>query len=318
MLSALSAQWPLILTAIYCIFIIAASLLGGWLPSKIRLTHTRMQLVLSVVGGFMVGIAVFHLLPHAALELKSLDAAAGWLMAGLLGMFLLIRMFHFHQHGPLEDDESCSHSVHVHDHHGHGHEHHHGHAHQAQGVRLSWTAVTFGLAVHTLIDGVALAASVKTDAGHMETGLLGFGTFLAVLLHKPLDAVSVTSLMAVGGWSSRARSIVNAGFALMCPAGALLFFFGVGQAGGKEQWIVGAALAFAAGTFLCIALGDLLPELEFHAHDRAKLTAALLAGVALSYSIRYLEPEHAHGVELEHSHDHHDHGHSHDHNHAHD
>ena len=40
-------------------------------------------------------------------------------------------------------------------------------------------------------------------------------------------------------------------------------------------------LAFSAGTFLCIALSDLLPELQFHEHDRVKLSLALLAGVAL-------------------------------------
>ena len=41
------------------------------------------------------------------------------------------------------------------------------------------------------------------------------------------------------------------------------------------------ALAFSAGTFLCIALSDLLPELQFHAHDRFKLSLALLAGFCL-------------------------------------
>jgi zinc and cadmium transporter len=40
-------------------------------------------------------------------------------------------------------------------------------------------------------------------------------------------------------------------------------------------------LAFSAGTFLCIALSDLLPELQFHEHDRWKLSVALLAGLAL-------------------------------------
>ncbi|MHC5543735.1 ZIP family metal transporter, partial [Singulisphaera rosea] len=42
-----------------------------------------------------------------------------------------------------------------------------------------------------------------------------------------------------------------------------------------------AALAFSAGTFLCIALSDLLPELQFHAHDRLTLSASLLAGFFL-------------------------------------
>ena len=50
-----------------------------------------------------------------------------------------------------------------------------------------------------------------------------------------------------------------------------------------------AALAFSAGTFLCIALSDLLPELQFHQHDRVKLSAALLAGIALAWGAARVE-----------------------------
>jgi zinc and cadmium transporter len=51
------------------------------------------------------------------------------------------------------------------------------------------------------------------------------------------------------------------------------------------------ALAFSAGTFLCIALSDLLPELQFHSHDRLKLSIALLAGFALMAVTAELEPD---------------------------
>jgi zinc and cadmium transporter len=54
--------------------------------------------------------------------------------------------------------------------------------------------------------------------------------------------------------------------------------------------LVGCALAFSAGVFLCISLGDLLPELHFHTHDRVKLSAALLLGITISYALGYLEP----------------------------
>ena len=35
------------------------------------------------------------------------------------------------------------------------------------------------------------------------------------------------------------------------------------------------ALAFSAGTFICIAASDLLPELQFHSHDRFGITCRL-------------------------------------------
>jgi zinc and cadmium transporter len=41
-------------------------------------------------------------------------------------------------------------------------------------------------------------------------------------------------------------------------------------------------------------LGDLLPEVQFHAHDRLKLSACLVAGVVLAWALRFFEPAHIH------------------------
>jgi zinc and cadmium transporter len=151
------------------------------------------------------------------------------------------------------------------------------------------------MGIHTLIDGMALAASVQVDAAHGDTGLLGFGTFLAILLHKPLDTVPISILMRSRQASSRLTHVVNGAFAAFCPAGVAMFFLGFERFSEHQAAIVGCALAFSAGVFLCISLSDLLPELEFHAHDRLKLSLALLIGVAAAYAIGYVEPEHAHG-----------------------
>ncbi len=310
----------------YCVAIIAASMGGGWLPSLVRLTHTRMQTIISFVGGLMLGIAIFHLLPHSIHGNQSVDDSAWWMMGGIVTMFLLIRSFHFHHHGPLEistaeEDPCASHRDHNHDHqhthdHDHAHDHDHDHdrssglLHMLQPVasspastpphchhahQLSWLGITLGLSLHTLIDGMALAASVEAESSHRAyLSLFGLGTFLAIMLHKPLDAVSITSLMAGAGWSSRSRLLVSIGFSMMCPLGVLFFRFGIHFFGGYEDQIVCSALAFSAGVFLCISLSDLLPEMEFHAHNRVRLTAALLAGILLSYGITFLEPGHLH------------------------
>lgn len=293
----------------YCAAIMAASVGGGWLPTFFRLTHTRMQTTISFVGGLMLGIAVFHLLPHSVHGNNSIDDSAWWMMAGILTMFLLIRCFHFHHHGPLEistaqEDPCAGHDAHDHDHDpAHRHDHvrsasvlpvigqpycHHAH-------QLSWIGITIGLSLHTLIDGIALAASVEADAKYPSRIVFyGLGTFLAIMLHKPLDAVSITSLMAGSGWKSRSRFLVNLIFSTMCPIGAALFMLGIRQFTGMQDTVVCAVIAFSAGVFLCIALSDLLPEMEFHAHNRFRLTVALTAGVLLAYGITFLEPAHLH------------------------
>ena len=91
--------------------------------------------------------------------------------------------------------------------------------------------------------------------------------------------------------------MMNLCFALMCPLGAVLFVIGLARWGHMDSSLLGMALGFSAGTFLCISLSDLLPEVQFHQHDRFKLSAALLLGVVAAYGIGYLEPTHAHSFQ---------------------
>jgi zinc and cadmium transporter len=249
------------------------------------MTHTRTQLVMSFVSGLMLGVAFYHLLPHSMMMIGgagAADVSVWWLMVGLITMLLLLRMFHFHQHDFSADEEE--------------HHHHDGHDHPVTTPvhRLSWVGIALGLAVHTLIDGVALGAVMQGEVAEGASGILGVGVFLAILLHKPLDAMSITTVMSAGGWSRRARATTNLMFALMCPLGALLFFFGVSLLDDTRDYLVGVALAFSAGAFVCIALSDLLPEVHFHSHDRGKLTVVFLLGIALAYGIGHLEPANLH------------------------
>jgi zinc and cadmium transporter len=308
--------------AFYALLIMASSMAGGLAPAMMRFTHRQLHLLMSFVAGLMLGVGIFVLLPHAIEILdsenkrRSVDVAFLWMMVGLLGMFFLIRAFHFHQHASLEPDDAqapgtnaeSEHSgclVHDHGHHhdhdhdaGHGHSHA-GHGHEPPAAhKLSWAGIGFGLTVHTLIDGMALAASVQSELSLGGTTLFaGAATFIAIALHKPLDAMSITTLMASSGWSRGWRMTANAVFAAMCPVGVILFF-AVQQLVTDHNPLVGAALAFSAGVFLCISLGDLLPEIQFHHHDRLWLSLSLLAGVLIAWMLRFVEPPHAHSHAL--------------------
>ncbi len=316
-------MWPTTLLLIYCVLVVLSSLAGGALPSLVKLTHTRMQSMMSFVGGLMLGVALLHMLPHAlAHNPNSVDAIAISTVAGLLTMFFLIRIFHVHQHE--HDETSCAHQHHHGDHH-HGEDHDHEgaaaeeHGGESAGAEppqprqsLGWLGIMIGLSLHTLIDGVALAASVSADShAVVGTTLLGVGTFGAVFFHKPLDALSITWLMSASGWSRRGTLVVNLCFALMCPLGALGFYFGLANQMEQYPIMLSAALGFSAGAFLCISLADLLPEVQFHSHDRVRLSACLLLGVLAAYGIGFLEPEHSHGQRPDGGHHPEQHGHPH-------
>ena len=285
---------PLVLLIVYCLLILLASLAGGWIPLFIQLTHIRLQVAISFVAGLMLGVGVLHLLPHAWHQLHSIDQTARWFLGGFVLMFFIERFFHFHHHDVAgeEAEEDVAVAAEVHVDHGHDPAHcHHPHSLADRSARqLSWSGAALGLTLHTLTDGIALAASVEAEARVGGSGwLLGFGTFLVVILHKPFDALAIGTLMAAGGWSRYSRHLVNGLFALANPVGVLLFHFGANQSSINGQLFLGSALAFAAGTFLCIATSDLLPELQFHSHDRGKLSLALLAGLGLAALIGTFE-----------------------------
>jgi len=275
------------LLVIYCALVLVASLAGGWLLFVIRPTHTRLQMAISFVAGLMLGIALLHFLPDADAQLHSLDRTAAWMLGGFLVMFFVQRFFHFHHHDSAEGDpEDCCHEPAELDEHAHAH-----HAHSLAGKsaqQLSWIGTALGLSLHSLLDGLALAAAVESGArGHVK--LAGLGVALVVILHKPFDAMAISTLMTAGGSSRLSRHILNGLFALVSPVGAVLFYFGASQFAGSDVAFLGCALAFCAGTFLCIASSDLLPELQFHSHDRFKLSVALLAGLAVAIVIKFFE-----------------------------
>lgn len=269
----------------YCVFILLASIAGGMIPVWFRLTHRGMQLAVSFVAGLMLGVGMLHMLPHAIADAMLADGASAhravattiwWMLGGFLAMFFIERFFCYHHHDVPPDDE---------DEHSHDHPHH---AHDAP-HDVTWSGAALGLFLHSLLNGVALAASVANS--HGETRLAGLGTFLVIFLHKPFDAMTIGMLMARGGYSLTWRHAVNGLFSLAIPLGVVIFYFGLMSSnGGTSSNLVAAyALAFSAGTFLCIASSDLLPELQFHQHDRVKLSAAFVAGLAIAVAVAQLE-----------------------------
>jgi zinc and cadmium transporter len=259
-----------------------------------------MQLALSLVAGVMLGVGLLHMLPHALLEAPDhADVVFACVLGGFLTMFFIERFFCFHHHDvPMPESEAGA-DAHHHEVESHRHEHAspdaHGKIHH-QAHRLGWVGVSIGLTLHTIIAGIALAASIEAEStGAHVTALAGFGAFVAIFLHKPFDAMTITTLMTVGAWKRSSAHIVNGLFALMIPVGVGLFYLGLSHASDGAN-LVAYALAFSAGTFLCVSMSDLLPELQFHTHNRVALSVSLLLGLSVAGGVSLLESKnHSHG-----------------------
>jgi zinc and cadmium transporter len=273
-----------------------AAYAGGASVAFLRLGHRRMQVLLSFTGGILLGVAFLHLLPHAVRAFGgSVTDAVQWVLAGFFLMFLLERAFHGHAHHAVDPEHGpaggCDHGT--------DHRHTHDPLHDpatgggtAARSDANWYGAFAGLAVHSLADGAALAAAMDTPVEGVAV-VTGVAPLLAVLLHKPVDAGLIAALMLKSGTSPGLRRTVNIVHALLVPLGAALFLVCLRGAGESRGMFLGAALGLAAGAFLCIAAADLLPEVEFHSHDRLLLSATLALGIMLAAGMTVVEREFA-------------------------
>jgi zinc and cadmium transporter len=303
-----------ILLAVYCGLVLLFAMAGGLLPFLGRVTHTRLQFYLSASAGVMLGAAFFHVMPDA-FELSGGAFYFGcWMSLGVVGLFCIERFIAPHSH---ELDGQHHHHHHHHDHnHSHeeaGHEHVGAYdkpvpgEHRAAAPAVAGWMAVLGLTIHTFMNGVGLAGAVwaETAKGSATFLLPGFAMFLAIFLHKPADALAISMVLSRKGVSRGKLFLVQFGFAATVAVGAVAFVLTEKHlAEDIEGPLTGAALAFSAGTFLFVALSDLLPEVQFHRHDRIPLALTLFFGIALMAGIALLEGhEHGHGGEG-HSHSH--------------
>jgi ZIP family zinc transporter/zinc and cadmium transporter len=141
-----------------------------------------------------------------------------------------------------------------------------------------WLAVV-GLGVHTLFDGVAIAA------GFMVSPTLGGVLFLAVIVHKIPEGFTIASIMLAGGYSRPAAILSGAALGVLTLAGAVL-------TGLIAEQHVGYALALSAGVTIYIAASDLIPEVNREGGPALAWTvfAGLLSFVLADWLLSALVP----------------------------
>ena len=259
--------------AAYAGAILVGALVGGAVPLVGQMR--RSDTLLSFSAGVMLGAAFFHMLPEAA-QGAGLSAIP-FVLVGFLFLFLLERFVLVHvcaEPGPGSGPEAIFESG----------SSPHGHSHVATGcdVHTLGLAAFIGLSLHTIVDGFALGAASGEQA-------LGFFVFLAILAHKIPSSFSLSSILRAEGYSRTRALIMNAAFAVMVPIGAALYV--VLRSLVRADSFAPLALAASSGTFLHLALSDILPDLHRRGASKLKLSAALLLGIALMWALRWVNPD---------------------------
>ncbi|XXF76542.1 ZIP family metal transporter [Myxococcaceae bacterium GXIMD 01537] len=244
--------------ASYSLVIVLGALAGALVVVRTQ-RPTRLVTFLAFAAGVMFGAAFFHMLPEAY-------HGGGWWAFALVPLgfvFVLVLERYVFGHA-CEEPPDCA-------------EHLHGHA-------LGLTAFV-GLSVHTLFDGVALGSAVKEGVGLMA--------LIAIASHKVPSSLSLASILKAEGKSSTRILVSCALYGLVVPVGAALYF--AFDAVMQFESLAARALAFSAGTFLYIAVSDLLPHVNRHGKDHpGRNILALGVGLVLMFALAQVMGEHGH------------------------
>jgi zinc and cadmium transporter len=218
--------------------------------------------LVSFATGTLLGAAFLGLIPHALEGAGALNThQVGLALLGGILVFFLLEKFVLWRH--CHDDPCEVHSP--------SHRHEHDDSRDLASAKLILVGDTF----HNLLDGVLVAAAFMTNPH------LGVVTALAVFAHEIPQEVGDLAILLHGGYSRRRAMVLNLVSSLTSVLGGILAYFALSTALGALPY----ALAFAAASFIYVAVADLIPGLHRRVDFRASLEQLVFiaAGVALVY-----------------------------------
>ncbi|ORU89853.1 MAG: ZIP zinc transporter [Cycloclasticus sp. symbiont of Poecilosclerida sp. M] len=245
-------------------WIILFTLLGGVLSvlmaslvllvSKKTISKT-LPFSVSFATGALLSVSFVGLIPHALEEVgaENFHTLSITILGGLMFFFVLEKLVLW-RHCHHDDCE--------------GHVDVHAHSHKSAG-----TLILVGDSVHNFVDGVLIAAAFLTDVH------LGIVTALAVTTHEIPQEVGDFAILLQSGFSRKKAFFYNIISSFATLAGGLLAYFWLED----FQSVLPYVLAFAAASFIYIAVADLIPTL----HKRVSPMAAveqiflMLCGIGL-------------------------------------
>jgi ZIP family zinc transporter len=223
----------------------ASAMAGGYLALR---AVRYVAVIIALGAGIRIGAAFFDLIPEAVRSLGSLDAAMLWTTIGFLAFYVVDKLTNFHV--GHETASELDHEV-------AGHHH------------LGLVGAT-GMGIHSLLDGVALAAGLATG------GAVGMIIAIVVIVHRFSDGIGVVSFLL----ASRMSSSAAMRWVAVIAAAPLLGVF-IGSLVTIPEAALGAMLAFFAGFFLYVGAAELLPEAHRRDGSRVVVLATLCGAVAI-------------------------------------
>lgn len=245
--------WIVLFTLLGGVLSVMGASLVLFLPKKI--ISKALPFSVSFATGALLSVSFVGLIPHALEEVgaENFHTLSITILAGLMFFFVLEKMVLW-RHCHHDDCE--------------GHVDVHAHSHKSAG-----TLILVGDTVHNFVDGVLIAAAFLTDIH------LGIVTALAVTTHEIPQEIGDFAILLQSGFTRKKAIVYNVISSFATLIGGLLAYFWLAD----FHFVLPYVLAFAAASFIYIAVADLIPTL----HKRISPAAAfeqiilMLIGIGL-------------------------------------
>lgn len=179
-------------------------------------------------------------------------------------------------------------------HHGHSHTHGHVHSPPRSLSAVAWMVV-MGDGLHNFTDGMAIGAAFSNSIAG------GFSTAIAIFCHELPHELGDFAVLLKAGMSSRQAVYYNILSSVLSFFGMVLGIL-VGERPEASAWI----FACAAGSFIYIALVDMMPEITASHKSGAQLSQCFLqfTGMMLGVGIMVVIALYEHDLKEMFTHDH--------------
>ncbi len=248
-------------------------LLGGFLLIwKENFAHRLAGFLLSFAAGTLLGVTFLDLLPETLKAARDPSSVLAYALLGIIIFFVMEKLLLWRHHSHNEE-EVIEHVVNAEE---------HVDAPALRGTHIR-PLILFGDGLHNFLDGAALALTFAVD------WRLGLFTAAAIFFHEVPHNISDFAVLLHTRMARRKVLLANVLLALPSPIGAGLALFAVE----RVESALAPLLAIAAGSFLYIALANLMPEIH-HERRRRRIVAQILlflAGVGIMWLVGQVFPE---------------------------
>ncbi len=206
-----------------------AQVSGGLLVQRKKAWPQAVESALLALGaGFLLALAFLELIPESLLLAGRNEFALLAMLTGFSALHLFEHILSSHMHFGEETHQEASLASH------------------------SLFGAIGGLGVHAFFDGMSICAAMQVKS------TIGVLVFVAVLLHKVPEGLTVASVMRAGQKTRRAERIAN----LLLPAATLAGAFFVLLFVSIDARLIGFLFAFSAGSAVYVGAADLIPEIN--------------------------------------------------------